>query len=176
MDAAGIITGAIVALVAGMVIPFLTEQWSMWSKQRSDLLKMRRGLVAEYVDAQTAVHIRTAEKILEIRKFEMGGHAGPDESDDARIRAARQQLRAMFTTSDRYLADLFRETAPKDPYATPYSTSDVDMVLATWAAGRNWRARRAAKRSLVEIGERKQRAERQPESKAAENPGEQAEQ
>lgn len=176
MDAAGIITGAIVALVAGMVIPFMTEQWSMWSKQRSDMLKMRRGLIAEYIDAQTNVHIRTANKILEIRELGMGGSAGPDESDNARIRAARQQLRAMFTTSDRYLADLFTATAPKDRYATPYSTSGVDMVLATWAAGRNWRARREAKRLLVEIRERKQSPKNRPELDTAEKPSDQPDQ
>lgn len=171
MDAAGIITGAVVALVSGMLIPFVTEQWSLWSKQRSDMLKMRRGLVAEYIDAQTNVHIRTAEKILEIRELAIGGSAGPDEADDARIRAARQQLRAMFTTSDRYLAELFTETAPDSPHATPYSTTGLDMILATWAAGRNWRAKWAGRKLLLEIRERKQRAVRQPKDDATASAG-----
>ncbi len=141
-----VVTGAIVATVAGVLIPFLTTQFSLWSEERRSMVDARRAAVRGLAAAEAAPHVRLAEETDRMEREALVGRVGPNETDNARIRVARDVLIALFTTRERPLLDLLNSEKPSSPFEAAFLTEESRMVLATWAEGRDLRARRSATR------------------------------
>ncbi|MEZ3156869.1 hypothetical protein AB1K56_08040 [Microbacterium sp. BWR-S6Y] len=152
MDDGGIIAGAIIAIIAGMVVPFVTTQFSLWSESRRDLFRARRKALDEYVEEQSAVGIRGGkvwreqqEKDAAVRSWQ------PDLLDEALQTAKLRRLRSLMTTSDRSVSKMVELTTGVTRDSKPRPPVNTLAVLATWAAGRNWRAAFAARRVIRQI-------------------------
>lgn len=141
------ITGALVALVASVVIPFITSQFSLWSERRQELTSARQAAVASLVSADASTRLSLAEQIEWIRQSGQGGSSRVTEVDNATVQVAYLQLLALFTTSDHAVRDAFVATSAITSGLVVISDG-MRAVLATWAAGRDIRARLAARRLL----------------------------
>lgn len=148
MDDGGIIAGAIIAIIAGMVVPFITTQFSLWSETRRDLFRARRKALDEYIEEQSAVGIRGGAVWREQQANDASVKSWqPDMLDEALQTAKLRRLRSLMTTSDRSVSKML-ELVTGEPPRRPVDTL---AVLATWAAGRNWRAAFAARRVIRQL-------------------------
>lgn len=83
MDASGIITGVIIAVITGTLIPFFTTQYSLWAEHKRAMHEARRAALAEVVSAEAAEHMTFANQVEAIRASGRGGGTRPDERDAA---------------------------------------------------------------------------------------------
>lgn len=141
MDATGIITGAVVALVAGTLIPFLTTEFSLRSKRRRQIIRARREALDTYVQIRRRVQMEAlAEQRSGGPMYEIAVGNSPERQ------AAHARLEAQFSLRDKPVYDL---------WAASDQPPGAQLVISSWANGENLRARRAAKR-LIEIRERQE--------------------
>lgn len=156
------LTGALVALLAATVIPFITEQWSLWSKRRGQIIAARREALDEYRQTTARVKMEHAKA-----DSTLGIVWDTEVSNDPDRHVAVAKLSAQFSLRDQAIAELWgRKDTPRE----------TDFVLSSWANGENRRARRAARKLLVKIGEREQGTERQPKQDRTDQSSDQAEQ
>lgn len=169
---AAVITGVVITVITGTLIPFATTQFSLWSDHRRSVSHARRHALNEVIAAQAAVHTSFGKQVMKLEASGQAGSAGPTELDEARIRAARSRLYGHFTTGDRLLVDLLSVTSPKDPYSTPYLSTRATMILSTWANGDDRKARRAARKLIAELEQKNLRG---PESGHPDKPDDRSE-
>lgn len=143
----GVVTGALVALVSAVVIPFLTTQFSLWSETRRQSFAARRGAIAAVVAAEHALLADNGKQMDRIQASGRGGYVQESERLREKVFAARRQVQALFTTSDQYVMRAYR-SEKKSTWPNPPTQLSAEMlvVLSTWAHGRSFRASLAARK------------------------------
>lgn len=137
LDVASLIGGVVLAVIVGTLIPFATEQWSLWSKRRSQIVSARREALDEYEQIAARVDMEA------LAEYPSGGSRSENYvGNHPGRKAAYARLKAQFALRDE---PVFRIWMKKG------ITHDTRLILASWANGENRRARRAAKRMLVEV-------------------------
>lgn len=134
MDAWGLITGAIIATVTGVLIPFLTSEFSLRSKHRAQVTASRREALNRYSEESTRARMRAlAANPAGGVRYEIA------IANDEERQAAVTHLQGQFSLRDKLVYEV---------WSLPSST-DRTLILSSWANGERGRARRAARRLLT---------------------------
>lgn len=143
----GLIGGVILAVIVGTLIPFATTQFSLWSERRREAQRARREALTRYISAkhelQRSFHNETAAMKANLPRpsGDSGRSVRRDDLDNNDVNMAAELLHGHFTTSDDAVRAMFVR------YAAGTHHADVELaILSTWAEGRDWRARRAARK------------------------------
>lgn len=138
----GIIAGVILATLTGVLIPFLTSQFSLWTEQQRETQRVRREALSAYVAAKREVTRYMQIESARIRASGAGGSVYMEDADHTDVEVARDVLLSHFTTSDNAVRECFTR------YAVHGGPEDL-AIVSTWAAGHNRRAKRAVKHRTV---------------------------
>lgn len=145
-----VVTGGAVAVFAGIVIPFVTSEVSKWSEQRREVQRSRRAAFDRFLTSDEQPRADFYRDYTASRRGDGDRRTSGALRDyeTAEYGTAKRLLLSHFTVGDAPIREVFLAGLGDEVEKISSLPPAHLTVVATWAAGRNVRARLAAKRLL----------------------------